>query len=76
MGNQFGGRVGFFLEVKHFDVTYRHMLANGVAFARELETSHTDELPSFAICTVTSGISSVGLIVRHTLFLNLKQSTL
>lgn len=33
VGNQFGGRVGFFLEVEHFDTTYHHMLANGVTFA-------------------------------------------
>lgn len=32
IGNQFGGRVGFFLTVDDFDATYQQMLADGVTF--------------------------------------------
>jgi catechol 2,3-dioxygenase-like lactoylglutathione lyase family enzyme len=32
IGNQFGGRVGFFLSADDFDETYRRMLAAGVKF--------------------------------------------
>ena len=32
IGNQHGGRVGFFLTVDDFDVTYQAMLAKGVIF--------------------------------------------
>jgi catechol 2,3-dioxygenase-like lactoylglutathione lyase family enzyme len=32
IGNQFGGRVGFFLTVDDFDATYQRMLASGVKF--------------------------------------------
>jgi catechol 2,3-dioxygenase-like lactoylglutathione lyase family enzyme len=32
IGNQHGGRVGFFLSVDDFDVTYQIMLAAGVTF--------------------------------------------
>ena len=31
-GNQFAGRVGFFLRVDDFDVTYQRMVAAGVTF--------------------------------------------
>ena len=34
VGDQTGGRVGFFLRVDDFDVRYRHMLAAGVEFTR------------------------------------------
>jgi catechol 2,3-dioxygenase-like lactoylglutathione lyase family enzyme len=32
IGNQFGGRVGFFLTVDDFDATYQRMLSEGVKF--------------------------------------------
>lgn len=32
IGQQFGGRVGFFLRVDDFDSSYRHMTAAGVTF--------------------------------------------
>jgi catechol 2,3-dioxygenase-like lactoylglutathione lyase family enzyme len=32
IGNQFGGRVGFFLTVDDFDATYQRMLGGGVQF--------------------------------------------
>ena len=32
IGNQFGGRVGFFLTVDDFDVAYQRMLDSGVKF--------------------------------------------
>jgi catechol 2,3-dioxygenase-like lactoylglutathione lyase family enzyme len=32
IGNQFGGRVGFFLSVDDFDAAYQRMLAAGVTF--------------------------------------------
>lgn len=33
VGNQFSGRVGFFLRVDDFDATYERMVADGVEFA-------------------------------------------
>lgn len=35
IGNQTGGRVGFFLEVTDFGTTYRDYLERGVVFVRE-----------------------------------------
>ena len=35
VGNQFAGRVGFFLRVDDFDATYERMVADGVEFAGE-----------------------------------------
>jgi catechol 2,3-dioxygenase-like lactoylglutathione lyase family enzyme len=35
IGNQFGGRVGLFLEVDDFDAAYQRMKAAGVEFAEE-----------------------------------------
>ncbi|MEO9177080.1 MAG: VOC family protein [Gaiellales bacterium] len=35
VGNQVAGRVGFFLRVDHFDVTYARMAADGVVFVTE-----------------------------------------
>jgi predicted enzyme related to lactoylglutathione lyase len=35
IGRQVGGRVGFFLQVDDFDVTYERMRAAGVAFVGE-----------------------------------------
>ena len=35
VGNQFAGRVGFFLRVDDFDATYDRMVAHGVEFAGE-----------------------------------------
>lgn len=32
IGNQFGGRIGFFLSVDDFDVAYQSMLTKGVTF--------------------------------------------
>lgn len=32
IGNQFGGRVGFFLHVKDFDAAYGRLRSNGVTF--------------------------------------------
>jgi catechol 2,3-dioxygenase-like lactoylglutathione lyase family enzyme len=32
IGNQFGGRIGFFLRTDDFDATYQRMLAAGVTF--------------------------------------------
>lgn len=32
IGNQFGGRIGFFLTVDNFDATYQRLLAAGVVF--------------------------------------------
>jgi catechol 2,3-dioxygenase-like lactoylglutathione lyase family enzyme len=32
IGNQHGGRVGFFLETDDFDAMHKHMLASGVTF--------------------------------------------
>ena len=38
VGNQFAGRVGFFLRVDDFDATYGRMLADGVEFVGEPRT--------------------------------------
>ena len=38
VGNQFAGRVGFFLRVGDFDATYARMVADGVEFAGEPRT--------------------------------------
>ena len=38
VGNQTGGRVGFFLQTDHFEVDYQRMLDAGVRFVREPET--------------------------------------
>lgn len=35
VGNQTGGRVGFFLYTGHFDATYRQLKARGVRFLEE-----------------------------------------
>ena len=35
VGNQVGGRVGFFLQVEDFDAAYRRMTAAGVTFVTE-----------------------------------------
>lgn len=35
VGNQFGGRVGFFLRVEDFDAAYARMVENGVEFVSE-----------------------------------------
>ena len=35
VGQQFAGRVGFFLRVDDFDETYQRLLASGVEFVRE-----------------------------------------
>lgn len=38
VGNQTGGRVGFFLQVDDFETTYRKMLDRGVRFVRAPRT--------------------------------------
>jgi catechol 2,3-dioxygenase-like lactoylglutathione lyase family enzyme len=38
IGNQFGGRVGFFLETSDFDADCAHMKAQGVTFAEAPRT--------------------------------------
>ena len=38
IGNQTGGRVGFFLTVSDFDETFAHMKSNGVLFEGEPRT--------------------------------------
>ena len=38
VGNQFAGRVGFFLRVDDFEASYRRMVAAGVEFAGEPRT--------------------------------------
>lgn len=38
VGNQFGGRVGFFLQVEDFDAAYARMIDAGVTFVREPRT--------------------------------------
>lgn len=35
LGNQTGGRVGFFLEVENFETTYRRFVQKGVTFMEE-----------------------------------------
>ncbi len=35
VGNQFAGRVGFFLEVEDFDAAHRRMTAAGVTFVKQ-----------------------------------------
>jgi catechol 2,3-dioxygenase-like lactoylglutathione lyase family enzyme len=35
IGNQFGGRVGLFLETDDFNKTYKKLLANGINFTEE-----------------------------------------
>ena len=38
VGNQFAGRVGFFLQVDDFDVAYQRMVAAGVTFTKPPRT--------------------------------------
>ena len=38
IGNQTGGRVGFFLQVDDFDATYEHLRSHGVEFVRPPRT--------------------------------------
>ena len=38
VGNQFAGRVGFFLQVDDFDATYARMVAAGVTFTKPPRT--------------------------------------
>jgi catechol 2,3-dioxygenase-like lactoylglutathione lyase family enzyme len=38
VGNQFAGRVGFFLEVEDFEASYRRMTERGVRFVSALRT--------------------------------------
>ena len=47
VGNQFAGRVGFFLQVEDFDATYRRMVAAGVTFVRPPRTEAYGQVAVF-----------------------------
>jgi catechol 2,3-dioxygenase-like lactoylglutathione lyase family enzyme len=48
IGNQFGGRVGFFLSVDDFDAAYQRMLAAGVRFRETPRTMPYGKVVVFA----------------------------
>ena len=47
VGNQFGGRVGFFLRVDNFDATYDRMVAAGVEFVTAPRTEQYGRVAVF-----------------------------
>lgn len=47
IGNQTGGRVGFFLQVDDFDATYEHLRSNGVEFIRPPRTESYGRVAMF-----------------------------
>ena len=47
VGNQFAGRVGFFLQVEDFDEAYQRMVAAGVSFVRPPRTEAYGQVAVF-----------------------------
>jgi predicted enzyme related to lactoylglutathione lyase len=47
VGNQFAGRVGFFLEVEDFEAAHARMVAAGVEFVTEPRTQHYGRVAVF-----------------------------
>jgi len=47
VGNQFAGRVGFFLQVEDFDAAYQRMVAAGVSFVRPPRTEAYGQVAVF-----------------------------
>ncbi len=51
LGNQTGGRVGFFLYTDNFTRDHEHMLSQGIEFVRQPETSDYGTVAVFRDCS-------------------------